>query len=230
MNKKNIYCCITFAALFLISFNSRAFSAPTVNGLKCEHLIHPNAIDNTTPHFSWKVLNEADKMQQQFYEIQVASDSVTLTAGTADLWNTGKFASSSSVMIPYAGKALSSRSLCYWRVRVWNEKEEVSAWSDIARFGVGILNKNEWTGKFIGLPVGAGNTETPLLRKKFMVDGISTAFLHVNSLGYHEVYLNGKRVGDAVLSPAISQLNKRSLTVTYDVTSYLLTGENELLF
>ena len=230
MNKKNIYCYIIFAALFLISFNSRLFSAPTVTGLKCENLIHPNAIDNTTPHFSWKVLNEADKMQQQFYEIQVASDSLALTAGTADLWNTGKFASSSSVMVPYAGKALTSRSLCFWRVRVWNEKEEVSAWSDIARFGVGILNKNEWTGKYIGLPAGAGNTETPLLRKKFMVDGISTAFLHVNSLGYHEVYLNGIRVSDAVLSPAISQLNKRSLTVTYDVTSYLRTGENELVF
>lgn len=231
MNWKNIFCyCIAFTALFLISIGSRAFSAPIVTELKCENLLLPNAIDNTTPHFSWKVMNETGKMQQQYYEIQVASDSLSLATGTADLWNTGKFASSASVMIPYAGEVLSSRSLCYWRVRIWNEKDEVSAWSDIARFGIGMLNKNEWRGKYIGLPAGAGNTETPLMRKKFMVDGISTAFLHVNSLGYHEVYLNGKRVGDAVLSPAISQLNKRSLTVTYDVTSYLRMGENELVF
>jgi len=214
----------------LVSLNCNALSVHTVTGLKCENLINPNAIDNLTPHFSWKVLYEGGNMKQQFYEIQVASDSMALTTGSVDLWNSGKFESPLSVMIPYAGIALFSRSLCYWRVRIWNEKDEVSAWSDMARFGVGILNKIEWKGKFIGLPASAGNTETPLLRKKFTVDGNNIAFLHVNSLGFHEVYLNGKKVGDAVLSPSVSQLNKRSLTVTYDVTSYLQQGENELVF
>ncbi len=231
MNRKNT--CIYFIALaylLLAALSCNAFSAPVVTALKCENLVNPNAIDNTTPHFSWKVLYKEGSMKQQYYEIQVASDSITLKAGTGTLWNTGKFESASSVMIPYEGEALSSRSLCYWRVRVWNEKDEVSDWSNVARFGVGILNNSEWQGKFIGLPAGTGNTESPLLRKKFNVDNINTAFLHVNSLGYHEVYLNGERVGDAVLSPAVSQLNKRSLTVTYDVTPYLKQGENELVF
>ena len=31
------------------------------------------------------------------------------------------------------------------------------------------------------------------------------------------------------LPPAVSQLNKRSLMVTYDVSSYLKEGENDLL-
>ncbi|GHT72754.1 alpha-rhamnosidase [Bacteroidia bacterium] len=205
-------------------------STLSVTGLKCENLINPNAVDNTTPHFSWKVLYDGGKMQQRFYEIQVATDSTILKEGNADLWNTGKLESSSSVMVSYAGNALSSRSLCYWRVRVWNDKDEVSPWSEVARFGVGILNKKEWQGKFIGLPAGVGNTETPLLRKKFVIEGNGTAFLHVNSLGYHEVYINGMRVGDEVLVPAVSQLNKRSLTVTYDLTSYLHEGENEVVF
>ena len=55
------------------------------------------------------------------------------------------------------------------------------------------------------------------------------AFLHVNSLGYHEVYLNGKKVGDAVLAPAVSQFDKRSLIVTYDVTDLLEKGENDFV-
>ena len=51
----------------------------------------------------------------------------------------------------------------------------------------------------------------------------------MNSLGYHEVYVNGKKVTENVLTPAVSQLNKRSLMVTYDVSSYLKEGENDLL-
>ncbi|MDR2086873.1 MAG: glycoside hydrolase family 78 protein [Dysgonamonadaceae bacterium] len=227
---KNIFCCYcAIAALSLTSFNGLAFSAVTVTELKCENLINPNAIDNTTPHFSWKILYDGGAMQQQFYEIQVSSDSVALTTGNADLWNSGQRESSSSVMVPYQGEALSSRSLAYWRVRVWNDKAEVSDWSPIARFGVGIINREEWQGTFIGLSSSAANTETPLLRKKFTVTDNSIAFLHVNSLGYHEVYINGKKVSDAVLSPAVSQLNKRSLSLTYDVTSLLDPGENEIV-
>ena len=227
--KKTSYFYLAIIVFSLVNLSCYATSGITITGLKCENLINPNAIDNTTPHFSWKTLYNGEKMQQQFYEIQVASDSIALTKGNADLWNTNKFKSSSSVMIPYEGKTLFSRSLCYWRVRIWNDKGEVSSWSNIARFGIGILERKELKGNFIGLPADAGNTHTPLLRKKLTVVDIHTTFLHVNSLGYHEVYINGQKVGNDVLSPAVSQLNKRSITVTYDVTSYLRKGENELV-
>ena len=74
-----------------------------------------------------------------------------------------------------------------------------------------------------------GKVCAPLLRKKVQIDELATAFLYVNSLGYHEVYVNGKKVTENVLTPAVSQLNKRSLMVTYDVSSYLKEGENDLL-
>ena len=228
--KNTLYPSLT---IIILSFASLVCQAtPTVTGLKCENLINPNAIDNVTPHFSWKILNGGTSMTQLFYEIQVASDSLELVGGNADLWNTGKTESSSSVMVSYLGEELSSRSLCYWRVRVWNDKDEVSDWSDIARFGVGILNREELHGKFIGLPASGtneGNARCPLLRKTFTVNEITTSFLHINTLGYHEAYINGKKVGDDVLSPAVSQLNKRTITVTYDVTSYLKEGENDLV-
>ncbi len=53
--------------------------------------------------------------------------------------------------------------------------------------------------------------------------------LHLNSLGYHEVYINGQKVGDGVLTPAVSQFNKRSLSITYDVTSLIRKGNNDLM-
>jgi alpha-L-rhamnosidase len=230
MTQKTTHHLLAVLTFFIAGLSGSVYPAvPIVVDLKCENLVNPNAIDNTTPHLSWKTLYDGRTMEQRFYEIQVASDILRLSAGDADLWDTGEFASASSVMIPYNGAPLSSRSLCYWRVRIRNNNDEVSAWSDIARFGVGILHKSEWAGTYIGLSTAAGNAKAPLLRKKFMVDDITTAFLHVNSLGYHEVYLNGVKVDDAVLSPAVSQLNKRSLTVTRDVTSYLQKGENELV-
>ena len=199
-------------------------TAMTITELKCENLVNPNAIDNTKPHFSWKI-KSTQPMQQQAYEIQVASDSMLLINGSADLWDSGKINASASVMVPYNGLALASRSLCWWRVRIWNEKGAISEWTPIARFGIGILDKQEMQGRFIGLT----SVKTPILRKKFTLTGRNISFLHVNSLGYHEVYLNGKKVSADVLSPAVSQLNKRSLVVTYDVTDYLQTGTNELV-
>lgn len=213
--------------LFLFPLTSWGITSPiAVIDLRCENLVRPNAIDNRTPHLSWKIKYAKGQMQQTFYEIQVASDSLTLQHNALpDLWNSGKIKSSESVMIPYAGKPLSSRSLCYWRVRVWNAKGEFSKWSDIQRFGVGIVGDDRIQGHYIGL----SSVQSPLLRKTFTIDQLNTSFLHINSPGYYEVYLNGKKVSDDVLSPAVSHLDKRSLITTYDVSSYLREGKNEIV-
>lgn len=197
--------------------------------LKCENLVNPLAIDNAAPHFSWKLQGGKPEDGQAYYEIQLASDSLLLSRGEADVWNSGKIRSAASVMVPYGGATLNSPGLYYWKVRVWDKKGRASQWSRIARFGIGILDKAGWKGDYIGLSPEGGKVCAPLLRKKIRIDRWETAFLHVNSLGYHEVYINGHKVGDGVLSPAVSQLNKRSLSVTYDVTSYLKEGENDLV-
>lgn len=203
-----------------------AASSVTLSDLRCENLANPIGIDNTSPHFSWKIQSDSP-MQQQGYEIQVASDSLQLTRNKADLWSSAKIRTSASVMVPYQGKDLQSRMLCYWRVRVWNEKGEVSDWSDIQRFAVGVLENDALKGEYIGL--AAGDVRSPLLRKSFTMDKAGTTFLYVNSLGYHEVYINGKKADEQVLAPAVSQLNKRSLIVTYDITPHLQKGQNEIV-
>lgn len=220
--KKSILCLIGC----LIQLHLWAVSSVVLCDLRCENLTNPLGIDVVTPRFSWKIRSEAP-MQQQSYEIQVASDSLELTAGKADLWDSGKITDAESVLVPYRGKGLKARQLCYWRVRIRNERGEASAWSPIQCFAIGVLEDDPLKGEYIGL--AAGDVRAPLLRKSFSLDRTGTAFLHVNSLGYHEVYVNGRKVDDRVLAPAISQLNKRSLIVTYDVTPYLHPGPNELV-
>ncbi len=90
---------------------------------------------------------------------------------------------------------------------------------------------------FIGCRTDSGWAETPMLRTSFELEhsdlapvGHSVTFsLRVVSLGYHEVYLNGTRVGDCVLQPAVSQLDRRALEVTYDITDLVREGDNELM-
>lgn len=216
---------IYFVTLLLLMSGCESGRRILLKDLRCENLENPVAIDNTHPHFSWKIETDGQTMRQAYFEIQVATDSSLLAQGKADLWNSGKVESSASVMVPYRGKELRSSVLAYWKVRVWDDKGESSDWSPINRFGIGLLDKAEWQGKYIGMP----DEKNPMLRKKFeLQDRDATLLLHVNSLGYHEIYLNGKKVSEDVLSPAVSQLNKRSLSVTYDLTSYAKQGTNDL--
>ena len=198
-----------------------------VYDLRCEGLTEPLGIDSAEPHLSWKI-RSAKPMEQVAYEIRMASTKDLLKAGKADLWTTGKVTSSDQVMVPYSGTPLSSRQQCWWQVRVWKSDEEVSPWSDPQRFGIGIIGEDTMAGKYIGATYV--QESAPLVRKSFAIEDLpSQALLYVNSLGYHEAYVNGKPVSDAVLTPAVSQLDKRSLIMTYDVTSLLKKGENEIV-
>lgn len=52
------------------------------------------------------------------------------------------------------------------------------------------------------------------------------AIIYVASIGYHELYVNGRKVGDAVLSPSVTDHKSRARYMTYDITQYLNSGEN----
>ena len=187
-----------------------------IQDMRCEGLVEPLGIDSARPHFSWTLVSKGP-MEQTAYEIEVGPG----------LWNSGKVESAEQLMVPYEGAPLSSRQQAWWRVRVWNAEGKVSAWSPKARFGVGFL-AGEMEGEYIGAVPGEGRAS--LLRKVFELEKVpSEALLYVNSLGYHEASLNGKKVSESVLNPAVSQLDKRSLIMVYDVSGLLRKGKNELL-
>ena len=204
-----------------------------IDDLKCEMLTEPLAIDSTSPHFSWKISCSQDGTAQTAYQVLVATDPGRLNEQDADLWNSGKVVDVNSIFVPYQGTPLTSRSLAYWKVRIWDQNDRSSDWSEQASFGVGMLSSDDWNAgaSFIGAEQLDTETQSaPLLRKRFSYEPAEgRLLLHVNSLGYHEAYINGTPVSDAVLAPAVSQFGKRSLIVTYDVTPLVRTGENEIV-
>jgi alpha-L-rhamnosidase len=69
----------------------------------------------------------------------------------------------------------------------------------------------------------------PLLRKSFTVEKpVKSAQVAVCGLGLHEIYLNGKKVGDHVLDPAQTTYDKRSFYVVHDVSESLRQGDNAI--
>ena len=105
--------------IFLLSLLSLFTSAvqADIYDLRCEGLRRPLGIDTTTPHFSWKHQLLRNGQQQTAYELQVGSDSLDVVRGRADLWRSGRVSSALQLMVPYEGKPLTERQLCYWRVR-----------------------------------------------------------------------------------------------------------------
>ena len=197
-----------------------------VYDLECEGLTDPVGIDSADPHFSWKIRSSVP-MEQSAYEIQVADYKESFNSSSSILWSSGKVMSDDQVMVPYSGKPLGSRHQCWWRVRVWSSEDKPSSWSKPARFGTGILD-DDMAGEYIGAV--PGEFRASMMRKRFDIDKVpGTAILYVNSLGYHEASVNGAPVSNAVLTPAVSQLDKRSLIMAYDVTDLLKKGKNEIV-
>ena len=235
---------IRFLTLWILILCNTTQGSAQVYDLTCDGLHNPLGVESVVPHFSWKNTLTHNGQLQVAYELEVASDSLALIEGKADLWRSGRINSNEQVMIPYLGKSLNEKQLCYWRVRTWDERDSSSAWSTPKRFAIGPLTGIK--GDYIGHMLTDGKpAETPMLRKIIQLSrsNLSSSakkkasastrtnpvFAHINSLGYHELYVNGQRVGDEVLQPAVSQLNRHSLIVTYDITPYLHHGQNEIL-
>lgn len=72
-------------------------------------------------------------------------------------------------------------------------------------------------------------SSSPLLRNEFSIEKpIRSARIHVASVGYGELYVNGERIGDRRLDPAWTEYERRILYATHDVSDRLQKGSNAL--
>ena len=206
-------------------------SAP-VDGLRCEYLTDPLGIDVPTPRLSWQLAPGPNELRQTAYQILVASSLEALRKDNGDLWDSKRVESQDSTFVPYAGRPLASGMQCFWKVRVWRQSGRATSWSNPARWSMGILSEPEWYGRFIGQARPTAVKEgTPLrfpwLRKTLdLKEKPRRATAYVNALGYYELYINGRKVDDYVLAPAVSDYSKRTVYVTHDITDYLVAGKN----
>ena len=188
-----------------------------VDRLTCEYLSNPIAIENTQPNLSWQLVSGYKAKKQTAYRIMVASSIALLLQNKADYWDSDKVNSDNSDQVKYRGKPLTSRKKLYWKVMVWDEKNTPSAWSKEASWSMGLLHPSDWQGKWIGAvedryPDSALTYPAPFFRKEFtVVKKVKQAIVYVSGLGFYELFLNGKKIGDQVLAPAVTNYDKRPL-------------------
>jgi len=201
----------------------------TITNLICEYRTNPLGIDVKLPRLGWEMQTDRQGARQTAYQIFAASDPQNLSAGKADLWDSGKVESDQSVHIAYAGKALESRQRVYWKVNVWDEMGEATQ-SESAWFEMGLLRRKDWKAKWIGAALTGGPRSTipiPHLRKSFSMPGnAQSARLYVTAVGVYECSINGKQVSEDVFAPGWTHYGKRVQYKVYDVTHLLQNGEN----
>ena len=215
--------------LTVIIFNLRG--QVEVDGLLCENKINPMGIDQGNPRLSWQLLSNRKNVLQTAFEIKV-SVSVAGLSKTKDLvWSSGKVNNPTSIQIPYQGMPLSQATTYYWQVRIWDESGKLSAWSPVARWQTGLLQASHWKAKWIeaGYREDSLIQPSPLFRTTFsLTKKISTATLFITAHGLYEAFINGKKTGDAYLTPGFTSYNKRLQYQAYDVTTLIQGGENVL--
>ncbi|MDX9754813.1 MAG: family 78 glycoside hydrolase catalytic domain, partial [bacterium] len=170
---------------------------------------------------------------QSAYQILVASSQERLGQDQGDLWDSGIVESSQSVLVAYQGKPLPSQARCFWKVRVRGQDGAFSAWSEPAFWTMGLLAPSDWHAQWIGSDQvhqavdGSNTLPDPWFRKEFELESVpQQALIYVASVGYHEVYVNGKKITEDILAPSVSNLRSRARYVTYDIASALQPGIN----
>jgi alpha-L-rhamnosidase len=154
-----------FSVLFILMFPAIAIFAAGAQGglrpvdLRCEYRTNPLGVDTPAPRLSWKLeaANPAARgLVQSAYQVLVASSETLLLRNQGELWDSGKVNADRSIQVPYGGKPLSSGQVVWWKVRVWDNDTNPSAWSEPARWSMGLLAESDWQGKWIGFDGGEG--------------------------------------------------------------------------
>ncbi|MFD1316394.1 alpha-L-rhamnosidase [Namhaeicola litoreus] len=253
MSKYNCFFSLFFLLVFQFSCrqNEASSSILIFDKLLVNSKVNPSAIENDQPLFSWIINTEGFNKSQSAYHILVASSKEKLNEDDADIWNSNKVESDKSAYVKYQGKNLKALKTYYWKVKIWDESNYESKWSELQSFQMGLMDEHNWEeAKWITLNKDSrisehrfrdyqtGNMDKPIpvdgfaasyFRKEFnLTKTIENAQVYICGLGYYELYLNGEKVGDHVLDPAPSNYEKQAYYVNYNITQKFKPGKNAM--
>jgi alpha-L-rhamnosidase len=223
-------------AIVVTSFREKMVTTVQLVNLRTEMMVDPRGIDIKYPRLSWELTGNQRGLQQVAYHVLVSSTPAKLASNDGDLWNSGKVNSDQSVHVAYAGKPLTSRTECFWKVKTYTTSGE-GDWSKPVRFSMGLLNKADWKAKWTGLDrafpwdsvTKMARLSARYFRKNFEAPKqVKRATVYISGLGLYELYINGQKIGDQVLAPSPTEYSKVVKYNTFDVTEKIKRGTNAI--
>lgn len=213
--KQFVFCGILLCALF--PFRSVAQQGQATH-LKCEYLVNPIGIDAVSPRLLWQQNDRREGAVQTACQVIVGTDSVQVSGGKGDCWDSGK-AGSSGQLVTYQGKVLQPFTKYYWTVILWDKDQKKMNPAPVASFETGMMKIGNWKGTWISDSKDIALKPAPYFRKQFQPSGkVKSARIYMAAAGLYELSVNGQRVGDHRLDPMYTRYDRRTLYVTYDVT------------
>ncbi|MFB6342149.1 glycoside hydrolase family 78 protein [Saccharicrinis sp. FJH62] len=221
---------IISSLLILFAFPIMVSSKTNVNKLVCEYKTNPIGIGTVQPRLSWQINTTENNVSQMAYEIKAFSGS----ANDSDeylVWSTGKVPGSQSVNIVYTGEPLQTGQHVNWKVRIWDQNDKATKWSDLASWEMGVLEPESWKANWISVssePTVKGSKPCQYFRKDFSSDKkIASARVYVTSRGLYQLFINGEKVSKDLFTPGWTSYNNRIQYQTYDVTN-MIKAENTI--
>lgn len=251
--KMRTYFLVGLMAVVLGSPATAAEPAWSITALCCDGLVDPAGIDVVQPPLRWQLAGDVTGLRQTSYRILVATTRERLDQDQGDAWDSGEVASATSTGVPYVGTALTSERRYWWKVCVWDQ-DRTPRWSPPATFLTGKLRPEDWRGTWIGPalarapwvePVKHGAPLPPppppapgalpwhrhggisLGCEVTVPKPVTRAVLSYAGLGYAEVLLDGRQVGDHVMEPGFREYHVRVPYLTREVTD-LVRGPGPL--
>ena len=218
-------------ALFVLALLCPAFAAGlTPYALETEARSAPLGIDAPRPRLSWKLASPDRDQKQTAYQILAAISAENLARDQGELWDSGRVTSPETSWISFAGSPLRSFQNVWWKVRVWDAAGTESAWSDPTEFTLAVMDRRDWHASWVTYPESKlSSGPLPIFRKELSLPSAPTrALVFISGLGFHELRINGTKVGDHVLAPAWTNYRDSILYETYDVRALLKAGPNAL--
>lgn len=136
---------LVYAVVLLMGCAIKAEVKSKPENLLVDGIKKPTNLHQLLPRLSWHV----PVAVQKAFHIQVASSLSLLRDNQADLWDSQKVASSQSQYVPYEGIPLLSEQRAYWRVKIWDDTDNSSGWSQASSWTMGLLSPSDWQAKWI---------------------------------------------------------------------------------
>ncbi len=193
--------------------------------------ITTKCLNDAIPVFSWVLKNSEDKKQVSYH--------ITVSTTNGDvIWDSKTVYSDNSTHVEYGGEKLKENTKYFWKVVVTTEENVYE--SDTSYFITGLYDFS--TLKWI---TADKDINSPIITREFDLEDIHDyATLNICGLGFFEVYINGKKVSDELMSPVRtdysdvtysnlkypyeSTTRKNAKYLNYEVSKYLQKGKNEI--